>query len=199
MGTSLLGNLSDLQAQQMGLQGLFESLCSAAGALDGGNMLLEQTFTVGKPNKAGSALDVDDTNATDPTAEQIVCAYLPRREDRQRLLHALDRHEPHRRSHHGQRHRRGVRAAWPDRRDLAVHADDGHHDRGHVRRDWQLDPVDPGEPGDQRVRPDQHVRAGRRVHHLQHHEGRRGRHCAGWQAFRARAVRLTLDVRAKRA
>lgn len=79
MGTSLLGNLSDLQAQQLGLQGLFESLCSAAGALDGGNMLLEQTFTVGKPNKAGSALDVDDTNATDPTAEQIVCAYLPRR------------------------------------------------------------------------------------------------------------------------
>ena len=65
---SLIGTLTDLQATQLALQGLFEAV--ATNALDMGNLMLE--------NDVEWVKTADDTNATDATAE-FVLGYWPRR------------------------------------------------------------------------------------------------------------------------
>jgi hypothetical protein len=68
MATSLLANLSDLQAAQLSQQGLYEAVCT--NPLDTSNVLFEEEFNWIKATA--------DVNATDATTE-FVLGWMPRR------------------------------------------------------------------------------------------------------------------------
>lgn len=68
MGTSLEGSLTDSQAAQLSIQGLYAAVCGAP--LDTANMMFESEIYWQKT--------ADDTNATDTTLE-LILGWVPRR------------------------------------------------------------------------------------------------------------------------